>query len=121
VREHDAREKDFIILGDMNIQSAQELAEATPEGFVSLNDECVPTTTSPKSPRPYDHVMFRPHCTRKMDLAYDIKVVDLVNAMRGLWTSAAPCPGDPYEHDAFRQHFSDHRPALRIPSEDDDP
>ena len=34
-------ERDFIILGDMNIQDCDELAQATPTGFVSLNDECV--------------------------------------------------------------------------------
>ncbi len=36
---HDEKEKDFVILGDMNIQDAGELGSATPQGFISLNPE----------------------------------------------------------------------------------
>ena len=43
IEDQDEHEKDFIILGDMNIYDAEELADATPAGYLSLNDECVPT------------------------------------------------------------------------------
>ncbi|MBI9086322.1 MAG: hypothetical protein JEZ11_22165 [Desulfobacterales bacterium] len=49
----DDEEKDFIILGDMNIYKANELGKATPEGFISLNDECRDTTASVKNDYPY--------------------------------------------------------------------
>lgn len=35
-------EKDYIILGDMNIEDRFELAALMPPGFVSLNDQCEP-------------------------------------------------------------------------------
>jgi hypothetical protein len=107
---NDAVEKDFIILGDMNIEDAEELGIATPVGFVSLNDECCPTNT--KGNKPYDHVLFRPAFTREIDLGFDLAVVDLVAAMRPFWTVAAPYPGDPYDHNEFRQHYSDHHPVV---------
>ena len=42
----DSTEKDFLILGDLNIYSFQELLLALPPGFVSLNDECHRTNTN---------------------------------------------------------------------------
>lgn len=54
------KEKDFIILGDCNIENAYELREDTPAGFLSLNDECRPTNTNVNGPKPYDHVFYRP-------------------------------------------------------------
>ena len=112
VAAHDGKEKDFIILGDMNIEDKKELADATPPGFRSLNDECRPTNTNVKSPKPYDHVMFRPTYTTEMDTAFDLKVVDLRNEMKATWTSSEPYPGDPYEHDKFRALYSDHDPVV---------
>ena len=49
---------------------------------------------------------------------------DLVLAavMKPLWTSMAPYPGDPYNHNLFKQYFSDHRPIVfkMTSSADDD-
>jgi len=57
VSAHNQNEKDFIILGDMNIENATELQSDTPPGFHSLNTNCEPTNTNLRSQKPYDHVM----------------------------------------------------------------
>ena len=41
------KEKDFIIVGDMNIEGIEELKKSTPEGFLSLNDEVATKLTMP--------------------------------------------------------------------------
>jgi len=117
---NDETEKDFIVLGDMNIQSCSELESAVPAAFVSLNDDCRPTNTA-STAKPYDHVLYRPeYCGEIED---DLVIVDLVAAMQPYWTSDQPYPGVPYDHNAFRIFYSDHRPivfTLTIGVEDDD-
>lgn len=120
---HDEEERDFIVLGDMNIENAKELAEVTPNGLVSLNDECVPTNTNLAGPKPYDHIMFDPQHTREIDLGFDMQVIDLVAAMAPHWRGPGAYPGDPYHHDEFRKYYSDHHPVvfeLDVPAADDD-
>ncbi len=114
VDDHDDQEGDFIILGDMNLHDAAELADAIPAGFVSLNDDVADTTTSPTTDRPYDHVMYRPATSQdEIDTAFDFQVLDLVAEMEGRWDSSlGPYPGDPYDHDEFKQRFSDHYPVV---------
>jgi len=114
---NDSVEKDFIILGDMNIEDCKELAEATPDGYVSLNSSCLPTNTLPgnNKQKPYDHVMYRPaHTQFDIDSSFPFTVVDLVEEVRSSWNVATmgPFPGDPYDHNIFKQHFSDHRPVV---------
>jgi hypothetical protein len=127
VDDHDQIEKDFIILGDMNIYSEQELAEATPDAFESLNDECAKTTTSPTNENCFDHVMFRPaYTSTEIDAMYDFKVINLVEQMEESWDdSAGPYPGDPYDGNEFGIMYSDHNPILfrliDTPTDDDDP
>ncbi|MFH1311711.1 MAG: hypothetical protein ABIJ00_00650, partial [Candidatus Eisenbacteria bacterium] len=93
-------------------------------GFLSLNDECYPTNTNLNSPRPYDHVMYHPSYTSEIDTEADINVINLVEAVRPYWTSSADTfPGDPYDHNLFRQYYSDHNPIvfkMVIPGKDDD-
>ena len=123
IHAHDQFEHDFIILGDMNIEDAEELAAVTPTGFLSLNDECRPTNTNVNGPKPYDHVMFNTTYTGEIDRSYDMHVVDLVEEMRGNWTSTEPYPGTPYNHNAFRAAYSDHHPVvfrMTVPETDDD-
>lgn len=123
IHRHDQSEHDFIILGDMNIEDAEELAQATPPGFISLNDECRPTNTNINGPKPYDHVMFSTTHTTEIDRSYDLHIVNLLDEMRDDWASTEPYPGQPYDHNEFRKFFSDHHPIdfrLTIPSEDDD-
>lgn len=128
---HDDKEKDFIILGDMNIEDCEELREVTPAGFLSLNDECEATNTNVNGPKPYDHVMYRPAFTKEIDKAFDFRVFNLIEAMRPFWSSTDPYPGGAvnpiglpkYNHDKFRAFYSDHHPVvykLTVPGADDD-
>jgi endonuclease/exonuclease/phosphatase family metal-dependent hydrolase len=123
IRTHEQLEHDFIILGDMNIEDAAELAAVTPTGFLSLNDECRPTNTNVNGPKPYDHVMFNTTYTGEIDRTYDMHVVNLVEELRDNWHSTEPYPGAPYNHNAFRAAYSDHHPVvfrLTVPAFDDD-
>ena len=118
-------EKDFIILGDMNIYDREELDSITPAGYLSLNDECRPTNTLSISDKgaPYDHVMYSINHTLEIDINYDLTVVNLVEIMRPYWTADDPYPGDPYDHNLFKQYYSDHFPVvfrMITPLRDDD-
>ena len=109
----------------MNIENQEELANATPAGFISLNDECVPTNTNVNGPKPYDHVMYNMTYTKEIDEDFDFKVVNLIAAMKTFWeeSSTDPYPGDPYNHNEFRKYYSDHHPVvfmMVIPENDDD-
>jgi len=123
INANDQVEKDFIILGDMNIEDCEELGEATPEGFVSLNSSCEATNT--KIDKPFDHVMYRPNFTQfDVDSSYRFRVWNLIEAMRTRWdNSLGQYPGDPYDHRLFKQYYSDHAPvSFRIlVGRDDDP
>lgn len=127
IHTQDDVEKDFIILGDMNIEDAAELTAATPEGFLSLNDEVVATNTNVNGPKPYDHVMYQPIHSTEIDTTFDFQVVDLIEAMRPHWTSSDSYPGGTggsgYDHNRFRAFYSDHHPVvfrMNIPDADDD-
>lgn len=114
---HDSIEKDFFILGDMNVYSAAELEYVTPAGFESLNDECRPTTTNVTGPdggKPYDQVMYRPSSTSYLvDSVFDLQVINLVDVMKSKWKyTSKRYPGKPYKHNAFRAYFSDHDPVV---------
>ncbi|MBT3378415.1 MAG: hypothetical protein HN742_35190 [Lentisphaerae bacterium] len=118
---NDAFEKDFIILGDCNIENAGELTDTTPDGFMSLNDECRSTNTNVNGPKPYDHIFYRPESTPEMDTGFDMAVVDLVKAMQPMWHETATFPGEPYRHNEFRKWYSDHNPVVfRLHVEKDD-
>jgi len=123
IYESESPEKDYIILGDMNIYNFKELVSLTPEDFISLNDECRATNTNLNSPKPYDHVMYRPKFTKEIDVGFDMAVVNLIEAMATYWNDDNTYPGKPYVHDEFRKYFSDHHPVvfrIKIPSSDDD-
>ena len=100
---------------------ARELEDATPDGYLSLNDECRPTNTNVNGPKPYDHIMFNTTHTGEIDREFDFQVVDLIEAMRGWWdASLGSYPGDPYDHNRFRRYYSDHHPVVfRITSTED--
>ena len=127
IRANNEDEKDFIILGDMNIYDASELTDVTPEGFLSLNDECRPTNTNVNGPLPYDHVMYDTTYTKnEIDRVFDLHVINLIVEMERYWAniSTDPYPGkNPYKHDEFRKYFSDHHPVvfkMVSPADDDD-
>ena len=110
---NDDKEKDFIVLGDMNIENKEELKEVTPEGFTSLNDECRKTNTINTKDKPYDHVMYRPEFTStEIHEAFDLEVVNLVEVMKHYWVAEEPYPGEPYNHNLFKQFYSDHHPVV---------
>jgi endonuclease/exonuclease/phosphatase family metal-dependent hydrolase len=113
IDDHDDSERDFIILGDMNIEDEEELAEVAPRGFISLNYECVQTNTNINGPKPYDHVLFRTSFSPEIDTDFGFQVVDLAEAMKPYWSGTAPYPGDsPYNHNEFRKYYSDHSPVV---------
>ncbi|GGH05156.1 hypothetical protein GCM10007420_22020 [Glycocaulis albus] len=121
----DGPERDYVILGDMNIESCAELAAVLrlAEGYISLNDDCRATNTNVNGPRPYDHVMFREAYTRE-EIPGELDVIDLVTVMRPFWNQAdGAYPGDPYIHNRFRQYYSDHHPirfGILVDGVDDD-
>ena len=109
----------------MNIEEKEELIDATPAGFISLNDECVQTNTKIDKPRPYDHVMYNAIYTTEIDTDFNFKVINLINTMKIYWEQSQTgiYPGDPYNHNLFKQYYSDHNPIvfkMIIPDEDDD-
>jgi len=114
---HNSVEKDFIILGDMNIEDAAELFDAVPTGYISLNNEMRRTNTlindnPDKGARPYDHVMYNiANTDNEIDTDFDLKVINLIEKMRPAWFSTDPYPGDPYNHNLFKQYYSDHHPV----------
>lgn len=113
VGQNDSAEKDFIILGDMNIQSRSELIDVVPCDWVTLNPHCFGTNTHP-SRKPYDHVMIRPNLTTEISTQDNFDIIDLIEEMRDDWNSPEPYPGDPYKHNVFKQHYSDHQPVVFI-------
>lgn len=125
IGEQDGDERDYVILGDMNIEDCDELEAVLPDGFASLNATCRPTNTNVRGPKPYDHVIFDTSNTAaEIDANAGLHVVDLVSAM---WTSwpidEGAYPGFPYDHNAFRTRYSDHNPVVfrvNITGPDDD-
>ena len=121
---HDDHERDFIIVGDMNLQNRAEMIDITPSGFVSINNQFLPTNT--QLDESYDHVMMNLYHTSEVDLQFGFLVLDLRKALAPAWEAlypTEPYPGDPYDHNTFRMRFSDHNPVvfkLVIPEEDDD-
>lgn len=122
VAENDDEEKDFLIVGDMNIESRTELEEVVPAGFVSLNAEVKKTNTAATA-KPYDHVLYRPAFSAEVDTEYGFQVVDLIQAMVDRWPGPGAYPGIPYDRYDFPKYYSDHHPVtfrLQVPAEDDD-
>lgn len=115
-------ERDYIILGDMNIQGAEELHTITPKGYVPLNTDAQHmTNTNLNGPMPYDHVMISPNYTKEIPTINNFFVLDLIELARPFWQKhidlavnsvgpPPPYPGDPYTHNLFRRYFSDHHP-----------
>ena len=99
IDQHDAQEQDFYIVGDMNIENAEELQAIMPAGFISLNDECQKTNTATGTSKSYEHVMYRPAqraALDEIDEAFDFQVINLIDAMRNTWQGLETYPGDPF-------------------------
>ncbi len=132
VLKNDSQEKDFFILGDMNLEDQEELLDALPPDFpdpgrqqhwVSLNGTlfadrpAVPTNTipKPKSQRPYDHVFLNVSATSEQEcprlikvagkLEPNFQVIPLREAMRPRWQKLHPgqsYPGEEAQYDHDR-------------------
>ena len=116
-------EKDFIILGNMNIENTTELTEVIPFGLKSLNDECRPTTTNLDYPRPHNHIMYNPLQTEEINEEFGIVIIDLKKDLQELWRKDDPYPGAPYDPNRFTKYYSAYQPIvfrLNIPKNDDD-
>ena len=113
-------EQDHLIVGDLNIQSSGELANALPAGFVSLNS--TPLFTNLIGTAPYDHVLYRTNTTTSdIDLDAGFTVLDLKERMRTTWRFSIPYPDD--QNSLFEQYYSDHEPVvfqLKYGNSDDD-
>ncbi|UCC40306.1 MAG: hypothetical protein JSV96_02295 [Candidatus Aminicenantes bacterium] len=68
--------------------------------------------------------MYNSTYTSEIDETYDFVVINLIDVMKPYWTSTTdPYPGDPYDHNTFKQYYSDHHPVLFwmiVPESDDD-
>jgi len=105
---NDSIEKDFIIVGDMNINNQAELQYLLPPGYNSLNKDCLPTNLS-SSGKPYDHVMYHVSHTGA-ELTGSFEIVDLKEVMRPYWKETTPYPEN--DLNLFYQYYSDHKPLV---------
>ncbi|MEQ8880882.1 MAG: hypothetical protein RLQ12_14670 [Cyclobacteriaceae bacterium] len=104
----DSIEKDYIIVGDMNIYTQAELMDLLPKGYRSLNAACLPTNLA-SSGKPYDHVMYHVDHTGS-ELAGSFEIVDLMEVMRPYWRETTPYPEN--DLNLFYQYYSDHKPVV---------
>lgn len=116
-------ERDIFVVGDANIQSKRELDLVLPVGVTSLNSACLPTNTNINGPKPFDHAFCDKPALKNVDLTFPFKVVTLTPFGKVTWDKPTPFPGEPYSHDQFRKHYSDHNPVvfrLVVPAKDED-
>lgn len=105
-------EPDHLIVGDMNIQSSQELTTAAPSGYVSLNAACLPTNVGANG-KPYDHVMYQPQHTGNDIDPNHFAPLPLVQLMEPSWdTTDGPYPGTGnFNVATYGSYYSDHKPV----------
>ncbi len=124
-----ANEKDFIVVGDMNIQSLSEFQQALPTGWESLNNECratnVAAARNPDNKKPYDHVVFNTEFTAAdIDLQYDLQVIDIYERFYPEWSTANQSNAASSSWvTSFGAVYSDHHPVtfrLKYGVKDDD-
>lgn len=124
MQKKDSRERDYIVLGDFNIESEKELLTLESEEFQSLNIKAVfNTNTNVIQPKPYDHIFISPKDSSEVPLVDNFKVIDLIQKARVFWNPIIPFPGEPYNHNIFRLYYSDHHPisfVMTLPERDDD-
>lgn len=106
-------ERDYIVVGDCNIENSNELSDLVSPSFAALNVDAVfMTNTNVRGYRPYDHVFFDPKYTSEISLVSNFEVVQLVDEMKKVWDLAwGVFPGEEYNHNLFRLYFSDHNPV----------
>lgn len=121
---NDSLEQDFFVLGDMNFKDAAEITEQTPHGITALNNEATATNTNVNGSKPYDNIFYNSTASKtELDSLYDIHIINLLEEMKPYWdTTLGVYPGEPYNHNIFRQYYSDHHPVVfhLLVGEDDD-
>jgi hypothetical protein len=71
------QKRNFIVLGDMNLENLKELTNAIPFSFRSLNGNCEPTNTNINGRKPYDHILLQQAFTgNEVDNEYGFHVED---------------------------------------------
>lgn len=118
-------ERDYVVIGDCNIEGNKELSSLVNFDFISLNQlALLMTNTNINSPKPYDHVFFDPLSSTEISATKGLEVISLVNEMRKTWSVMnGDYPGDQYNHNLFRFYYSDHNPikiTIDLPDQDDD-
>lgn len=132
-QKENGRERDYIILGDTNIENAaetaalEELAKNMGVDMKTLNigaNYMTNTNQRGGSQRPYDHVFIHLEDTAEVAYESNFDVIDLIEQMRSVWDGPEDTyPGDPYNHTLFIQYYSDHHPVrvwAQPPDRDDD-
>ncbi len=125
-----SRERDYLVMGDTNIQSKSELDAIMrdSQAFISLNSQAKSTNTAVASPKPYDQVFLNPKFTTDQEVSSvdNFEVISLSDQMANRWKKRYPeaqYPGDAkhYQHDRFRTEYSDHNPIrFSVHAESDD-
>lgn len=108
--------KDFIVLGDCNIENREELSSveksALKEEYHSLNSNCQSTNTklyeAAEKGKPYDHIFINEFCSEDV-IENTFRVVDLKESLTVLGREEEFFP---YEHNYFRTRISDHVPVI---------
>jgi hypothetical protein len=109
-------EKDYFVIGDFNIEDSKELENhltisTLNQNWQSLNETAfLMTNTNVNGPKPYDHVFYFPELTAEIIGQEKLQIINLIQEMKPFWSLDRPYPGDPYDHNLFRTHFSDHHP-----------
>lgn len=120
----DSLEQDFFVLGDMNFKDIAEINAVTPQGITALNNEAVATNTNVNGPKPYDNIFYNAEASKQeVDTLFDMQLINLLEEMKPYWDSSLGVyPGEPYDHNTFRQYYSDHHPVVfhLLVGEDDD-
>ncbi len=102
--------KDFYVLGDFNIYKNTEFTSFEQQDFRSLNAACQFTNTkvyeSEAKGKPYDHVFYRTASVEDL-VPNSFAVIDLMSELIKI---APDKVSSTYNHDQFRQRFSDHLP-----------
>lgn len=93
---HNAVEKDFIIVGDFNTGSSNEMYNIS-NNYISLNSTGIPTNIL--KTKPYDNVYFNPIFSREIDTK-SFSVIDLRRISRRM------------SYNRFKQLYSDHNPII---------
>ena len=126
INQSDDTEKDFFIVGDMNFEDCEEIAEIAPADLVALNagPDCINTNTHPDG-KPYDNVLFTAAGGEELQDDEGLEIIDLISAMEQPWQAEFGQPfsaAERKQRDDFRTRFSDHHPItfrLRVAEDDD--